>query len=364
MVWLLVFLMGAVLAAVGFYIFYPVGSGSDEIVSAASADQSPTDTDSKLALERSARAGREVLIASGYVVAHHKISLGSKVMGKISWIGVEKGDRVGKDQLLVKLDDREYRAQLEQARAAFNATQARLQELEAGSRPQEIERAEAELRRLEAERDNARLEYQRLESLLTQGIISQQEVDNAQSRYRMAEAAVASSRETLRLLQLGPRAEQIAHARAEVAQAGAGVDYFQALLDATEIRAPVDGTVLARLAEVGEMVTTSFAGEMGAKSAVVSMADLNDLQVELDISQSDFNRISPEQDCEMTPEAYPDRVYRCRIDEISPEANRQKATIQVKVKVLEPDEFLRPEMSARVTFLKKEFEVTDEPSTD
>jgi HlyD family secretion protein len=87
---------------------------------------------------------------------------------------------------------------------------------------------------------------------------------------------------------------------------------------------------------------------------VVALADLTDLQVELDISQTDFNLISPDLDCVMTPEAYPDRKYSCEIDEISPEADRQKASIQVKVKVLEPDELLRPEMSARVTFLKKE----------
>ena len=90
------------------------------------------------------------------------------------------------------------------------------------------------------------------------------------------------------------------------------------------------------------------------------LADLDDLQVELDISQTDFNRISTQQECRMTPEAYPDRDYRCEIDEISPEANRQKASIEVKVKVLEPDEFLRPEMSARVTFLRKEEEQSDE----
>jgi HlyD family secretion protein len=114
--------------------------------------------------------------------------------------------------------------------------------------------------------------------------------------------------------------------------------------------------VLERLVELGEMVTTSFAGDRGAKSAVVSLADLNDLRVELDISQADFNRISPEHDCVMTPEAYPERKYPCNIAEISPEANRQKGTIQVKVKVLEPDSFLRPELTARVTFSQREEE--------
>jgi HlyD family secretion protein len=100
------------------------------------------------------------------------------------------------------------------------------------------------------------------------------------------------------------------------------------------------------------MVTTSFVGDRGAKSFVVTLADLKDIQVELDINQNDFNRIAPRQPCTVVTDAYPDRVYDCRVDEISPEANRQKATIQVKVKLLEPDEYIRPDMNARVTFLE------------
>lgn len=303
---------------------------------------------------RGARLEREVLIASGYVVAHHKHELGSKVMGRVEWIGVEKGDFVRRGQLLVKLEDREFVAQLRQAEAALNLARERLAELEAGSRPQEIERADAEARRAEAELDIARLEYERLEGLLRAGVVAQQEVDNALARFNMAAAALASARSSHALIEEGPRLEQVSQARAEVARAMAAVDYAQTMLDATEIRAPITGTVLRRIAEVGEMITTSFAGEGGAKSAVVALADLNDLQVELDISQSDFNRISGDQECRMSPEAFPQRVYACSIYEIAPEANRQKASIQVKVKVLEPDDYLRPEMSARVTFLRRE----------
>jgi HlyD family secretion protein len=100
------------------------------------------------------------------------------------------------------------------------------------------------------------------------------------------------------------------------------------------------------------MVTTSFVGDRGAKSFVVTLADLNDLQVELDINQNDFNRVNASQPCTVVLDAYTDRVYDCRVDEISPEANRQKATIQVKVKFLKPDDYVRPDMNARVTFLE------------
>ena len=139
-----------------------------------------------------------------------------------------------------------------------------------------------------------------------------------------------------------------------VERARAALNYAQTILDATEIRAPVGGTILERNVEQGEMVTTSFVGDRGAKSFVVTLADLNDLQVELDINQNDFNRISSNQPCSMTTDAYPDRPYKCHVDEIAPEANRQKATVQVKVKVLQPDEYVRPEMNARVTFMSTE----------
>jgi len=113
------------------------------------------------------------------------------------------------------------------------------------------------------------------------------------------------------------------------------------------------------------MVTTSFVGDRGAKSFVVTLADLNDIQVELDINQNDFNKVTSRQPCTAVTDAYPDKKYDCIVDEIAPEANRQKATVQVKVKFLKPDEYVKPEMNARVTFLtaapaKKE--VSDEKS--
>jgi HlyD family secretion protein len=114
---------------------------------------------------------------------------------------------------------------------------------------------------------------------------------------------------------------------------------------------PIAGTILERNVEQGEMVTTSFVGDRGAKSFVVTLADLDDIQVELDINQNDFNRVSMGQPCIVVTDAYPDRKYECRVDEIAPEANRQKATVQVKVKFLKPDEYVKPEMNARVTFL-------------
>ncbi len=116
------------------------------------------------------------------------------------------------------------------------------------------------------------------------------------------------------------------------------------------IRAPIDGTILERNVEKGEFVTTGFVGDKGAKGYVVSIADLHDLEVELDINQNDFAKLSTTQPGVVTTDAYPDRKYQGVIHEISPEANRQKATVQVKVKVKNPDAYLRPEMNASVAF--------------
>jgi HlyD family secretion protein len=136
-------------------------------------------------------------------------------------------------------------------------------------------------------------------------------------------------------------------------RAKAAADYARTILDSTEIHVPIAGTILERNVEQGEMVTTSFVGDRGAKSFVVTLADLNDVQVELDISQNDFNRVGPNQPCTLVTDSFPDRPYNCRVDEIAPEANRQKGTVQVKVKIQQPDNYIRPEMNARVTFLNE-----------
>jgi len=164
-----------------------------------------------------------------------------------------------------------------------------------------------------------------------------------------------SARKNYELVKIGPRIEEIEYARAQVAQAEAAVKYAQTMLDSTLIRAPVTGTVLERLVEKGEMVSTmNFGGTGGVKASVASIADLNDLQAQLDINQNDFSRISAAQQCSVTADAYPDRVYQGVVAEIAPEANRQKATIEVRVKILHPDAYLRPEMNAHVSFLAPE----------
>lgn len=296
-------------------------------------------------------AGESVLTASGYVVAHHKIAVGAKVMGRVAWIGVEKGDKVQAGQVLVRLEDTEFRAQVNQAKANLAASQARLDQLRTGSRPEEKAKDHAAVLQAEANWKNAEAEYQRTETLYRSGVTSKAELDRTLAQRDSAAALVQAARQASAITDIGPRKEEIRAAEAEVQQMKAAVDYANTQLEATQIKAPVSGTVLERIVERGEMVSPSAFGGSGARTSVVDLADLTDLQVELDISQVDFARLKPGQRAEIIPDAYPNLRFSGFIEEIAPEANRAKSTVQVKVKVENPNEQLRPEMNARVNFL-------------
>ncbi len=295
--------------------------------------------------------GEVLLSATGYIVAHHKIQVASKVVGKVAWIGVEKGDRVQQGQVITRLEDDEYRAQLQQAQGQLVSLEARLQELQNGSRPEEVEVARANWEREKATLVNAKISLDRTAKLLKDQVLSQQTYDDAKARYDVQAAQVASLERTYQLVKIGPRQELSAQVRGQIQQARGAVAFAETQLANTIIRAPITGTILERVVEKGEFVTTGFVGDQGAKGYVVSMADLDDLQVELDIDQRDFARLASKQRGVLRTDAYRDRTYQGYIEEISPEANRQKATVQVKVKVLNPDEYLRPDMNASVDFV-------------
>jgi HlyD family secretion protein len=298
--------------------------------------------------------GNVILNATGYIVAAHKIQLAAKVVGKVAWIGVDKGSKVKTGQVLVRLEDDEYRARLMESKGQLEMLKARLAQAEHGSRPEEIAKAKADVDQARVDQQNARVTLSRTSDLVRQGVLSKQALDDAQARYDGAAAKVASLDRAYELVRLGPRHEEIDALRAQVDQAQGTLNYAQVQLDNTVIRAPIDGTILERNVERGEFVTTGFVGDKGAKGYVVSIADLHDLEVELDINQNDFAKLGPTQPGIVTTDAYADRKYQGVIREISPEANRQKATVQVKVKVVNPDDYLRPEMNASVAFYSTE----------
>ena len=261
---------------------------------------------------------------------------------------------MARGQVIVRLENDEYRAQLKQATGNLAALEARLLELNNGSRPEEIQVASANLNSAQAELVNAKINLDRMQKLVDEKVGARQQLDDAKAQYDSRLARVASLERTLELVRIGPRKEIAQQVQGQIMQAKGQVDFYQTQLNNTVIKAPTTGTILERIVEKGEFVTTGFVGDRGAKGFVVSMADLKDLQVELDINQADFARLDRRQKGVLTTDAYPDKKYDGVIDEIAPEANRQKATVQVKVKVLNPDDYLRPEMNASVAFMSED----------
>jgi HlyD family secretion protein len=339
--WIIIGILIFVLLGAGRFVYGKLNAATEVDVVRVHAPKTPAGSGAEQVV---------ILNATGYIVAAHKIELASKVVGKVSWIGVEKADKVKQGQVLVRLEDDEYRAHLLEAKGQLDNLKARLAELEHGNRPEEVAKAKADLEQAKADMENAKVTLDRNRQLVKDKVLATQVLDDAQARYDGAVAKVNSLERSFDLMKLGPRQEEIDAARANVQQLQGTLDYAQTQLDNTIIRAPISGTILERNVEKGEFVTTGFVGDKGAKGYVVSMADLNDLQVELDINQNDFAKLGPKQAGIITTDAYPDRKYKGAIEEIAPEANRQKATVQVKVRVLNPDDYLRPEMNATVAF--------------
>jgi HlyD family secretion protein len=296
--------------------------------------------------------GTALLTASGYIVPCQRIEVSSMLIARVKELLVKRGDTVKAGDVLIRLEDAEYQARVRAAESQVETLRARLAELRAGSRPQEIDAAKAGVAAGEATLRNAELEFDRIEKLRKQGAISEQDMDRARSARDVARAKLDADRKTADLVRIGPRAEQINAVQAQLQQAGEERQYAQTMLDYTVIRAPIDGVILEKLAEQGELVTnTNFGGTRGAKSSVVAMADLRCLEVEIDLNESDLAKVHLQQACEIRLDSQPDRVYDGVVEEISPQADRQKGTVQTKVRMVNPEESIKTEVNARVTFV-------------
>lgn len=237
------------------------------------------------------------LNASGYVVAQRKAAIASKGTGRLIFLGVVEGDKVKKEQIIGKLENSDIIPQLEEAKANLQFYNSDL--------------------------TSAKNTFNREKELFNKGLSSQQVYDQAQSNYNRLLASI-----------------EIASAR---------IKQFEVALENTLIRAPFDGTVLTKNAEVGEIVAP-FGGSTTSKTAVVTIADMKSLVVEADVSESNIEKINVNQDCEITLDAYPDKSYSAYVFKIVPTADRSKATVLVKVGFKTYDERVLPEMSAKVAF--------------
>ena len=239
---------------------------------------------------------------------------------------------------------------MDQTKSSLAAAEARLAELLAGSRRQEIEGARAAMEQAQSDLTIAELNLRRMRQLFERELVARQVFDEAQNQYQVAQAKLKAGSERFGLVEAGPRPEQIEAARAQVREAQANVELALANLANTLIVAPTDGTILERLAEVGETVTPNVFSTRGAKSAIVSMADLRDLRVDVEVNEGDLKKLRLNMPATIMPDAYPDRTYQGFLAEMAPEANRQKGTLAIKVQIRRPDNVIRPEMSAKVLF--------------
>lgn len=297
-------------------------------------------------------AGAPVLTAGGYVIPRNQIEVSPQIVGRIQDIYVDRGSKVKQGDVLLKIEDSEYQARVSQAEAALASSKARLAELLAGSRREEIQAAQAAVNSAEATLKNAEADFKRIESLSADEVISRQALDRAKTEFNVADANLDSARKNFELVRKGPRKEVIDAARAQAHEAEANLEYARTQLNYTVIRAPISGTVIEKLAKKGELVSfQSFGGTRGAKTSVLTMADLQDLQVEIDLNENDLAKVHMGQPGEIRLDSLPDQVFKGMVDEIAPAADRQKATVQIKVAIKNPTSEVRPEVNARVTFL-------------
>jgi len=282
----LLYAAGALFLIVAAWLFYRNSFAEQELVELSTVS---------LTSETQANA---LLTASGYIVAQRKAAIASKATGRIVYLGFKEGDRVKKGEVIARIESGDVEAALAQARADLEVAKA--------------------------DRNDAGQSLDRARQLMGRQLISQSEFDAAQSRYDRVVASI--------------------HSRE------AGLQAAEVQLENTRIRAPFDGTILTKNADIGEVVAP-FAAGASSRVAVVTLADMSSLEVEADVSESNIERISPLQPCEISLNAYPDSRYPGVVDKIVPTADRAKATVMTKVKFLKIDGRALPEMGAKVHFL-------------
>ena len=266
-----------------------------------------------------------VLNASGYVVAQRKAAVASKTTSRLEWLGVEEGDRVRRGEVIARLEGEDVAAVRQQASANLNVSKENLNQ----SR---------------AELHDAALSFNRQTDLVKQGVVARADFDAAEARYRKAKAAVAAGESS------------VSAARAALREAEVAIEY-------TQIRAPFDAVVLTKNADVGDIITPLGAAA-NARASVVTIADMGSLQVEADVSESNLGKIRVEQPCEISLDAFPEDRFRGVVHMIVPTADRSKATVLVKVRFVDTDHRVLPEMSAMVAFLSKPLPAAErEPKT-
>lgn len=261
------------------------------------------------------------LTASGYVVAQRRAAVASKASGRLIELRVREGSHIKKDDLIARLDASDIKAAILGAEAA-------------------VHQAEANIKQSTVNLIQARADLARARSLEAQGFVSSQQVENALARNKAAFAARAAAEAALEQVQAQLKAQRVAQ-------------------DYTEIRAPFDGVVLVKNANVGDIITP-MSSAAGAQGAVVTMADMSTLEVEADVSEGNLSKTKVGQPVEITLDALPASRFRGHVSGIVPTVDRAKATVMTKIKFDQLDPRILPEMSAKVSFLSQDINASDQ----
>lgn len=261
------------------------------------------------------------LTASGYVVAQRRAAVASKASGRLIELKVREGSQLKKDDLIARLDASDIKAAILGAEAA-------------------VHQAEANVRQNTVQLIQARADLARARSLEAQGFVSPQTVENALAKNKAAFAATAAAQAALEQAQAQLKAQKVAQ-------------------DYTEIRAPFDGVVLVKNANVGDIITP-MSSAAGAQGAVVTMADMSTLEVEADVSEGNLSKTKVGQPVEVTLDALPSVRFRAHVSGIVPTVDRAKATVMTKIRFDQLDPRILPEMSAKVSFLSQEISASDQ----
>ncbi|MGX0137296.1 HlyD family secretion protein [Cupriavidus metallidurans] len=255
-----------------------------------------------------------LLNATGYVVPQRKAAVASKAQGRLEWLGVLEGSRVKKDEIIARIESRDVEASAAQARA-------------------QVQVAEANLALQQAELRDADVNLRRSKELLAPAAISQQQYDSDLARYNKARASISNSEASITSAKANARAAEVA-------------------VEQTVVRAPFDGVVLIKHANVGDNITP-FSAAADTKGAIVTIADMSTLEVEADVAESNIAKITVEQPCEVLLDALPNLRQEGRVSRIVPTVDRSKATVLVKIRFVDRDPRVLPDMSAKIAFLSK-----------
>jgi RND family efflux transporter MFP subunit len=295
--WILVLLL---LAAVGGAAWYFIRSKA--VLANLTAVEVETAQASVQVTGGGAQAGTPILTAAGYLVARHQSVVSSKIQGRLSGLYVEEGSYVKKDEVIARLEDTDYKAAIIKAKADIEYAKANLAELERQARLQQ--------------------------GLYKSGVVSQDSLEAANSRVNIARATLQQNEAALKMQ--------------------------ETYLEFTEIRAPFDGVVVKKMTEVGESVAPIPPGVNISTSsgAIVAIADMNSLEAEVDVNESNVGQLVQGDPAEINVQAIPNHTYKGTLRQVIPTADRTKATVQVKVSILDKDKLIKPEMSCNVTFLE------------